>query len=190
MQDKEVISRKIIEDASLQAEGIILRATQSAEQTVAQALARSEEEISIAKQIAFKEGEMLIERRKTLARLDAKKVALNCKQELINEVFEVAKQKLLAMPRDEYLSFVQKQIEQYANEGDCLLLCNSAPISCQDVLELEVVKTKKLTAKKDQNFGGGIKLLGNKTDMDLSFNAVIKAFSEEHSQEVSALLFK
>ena len=50
MYDKEVISRKIIEDASAQAQNILLKANQKAEQTIAEAKARYKHEATLAKQ--------------------------------------------------------------------------------------------------------------------------------------------
>jgi V/A-type H+-transporting ATPase subunit E len=189
MYDKEVISRKIIEDASSQAENILLKANQKAEQIVADAKAQSEEEISKVKNLATLDGEMLIQRRQTIAKLDAKKIVLCGKQDIIDGVFEVVKEKLIGMPKEAYLSFVTKQIEEHASNGDCVLICKSAPISCEDILSLGVAKAKNLTAQLGENFGGGIKLLGSKTDIDLSFNAIVKQEGENSLQEISKVLF-
>ena len=189
MYDKEVISRKIIEDASAQAQNILLKANQKAEQTIAEAKARADEELSLAKESALKDGEMLVERKQTIAKLEAKKIVLSGKQQIIDGVFDIVKEKLATMQKRDYLSFVTKQIEKHASNGDCVSICKSAPISCEDILSLEVAKAKNLTAEQVESFGGGIKLLGSKTDIDLSFNAIVKQYGENHLQEISKLLF-
>lgn len=189
MNDKEVISRKIIEDASLQAENICLKANQKAEQVVADAKSSAKEELDLVKQNALNDGEMLVQRKQTIAKLEAKKVVLSGKQQIIDSVFDAVKQKLLAMQKSEYLSFVVKQIEKHAQNGDCVSICTSAPISLEDILSLEVAKAKNLTAQKCENFGGGIKLLGSKTDIDLSFNAIVKQYGDNNLQDISKKLF-
>ncbi len=189
MYDKEVISRKIIEDASSQAQSILNNANQRAEQTVAEAKASAEKELLLVKESALKDGEMLVQRRQTIAKLDAKKIVLSGKQQVIDSLLKDVKQKLMAMQKSEYLSFVTKQIEKHAQNNDCVSICTSAPISLEDIFSLEVAKARNLTAEKLENFGGGIKLLGSKTDIDLSFNAIVKQYGDNNLQNISKLLF-
>ena len=66
----------------------------------------------------------------------------------------------------------------------------SAPVAVEEVSALEPVKNLNLDVVKGLDFGGGIKLLGQKTDKDLSFNAILAQFASTNAQKVSAIIFK
>jgi vacuolar-type H+-ATPase subunit E/Vma4 len=190
MEEKQVISKKIIEDASSTAEAIVTNALKEADEQRLSASKKADEDVALVEAQAKAEGELLIERKKTLARLDAKKIALDCKQELLARAFEDAKQRLLSLNAADYLEFIKKQIERHAEKGDTVSICLTAPISVEQVSALETVNSLGLKVIKSDNFGGGIKLLGQKTDKDLSFNAILAQFAATNTQSVSAIIFK
>ena len=74
--------------------------------------------------------------------------------------------------------------------GDRVSLCISAPLNEEDLTNLAIVKELSLTVEKSENFGGGIKLYGIKSDKDLSFNAVVDRYLSSNAQEISAIIFK
>ena len=190
MEEKQVISKKIIDDASFTAESIVANALKAADEQRLSALKQADEDVALVEAQAKAEGELLIERKKTLARLDAKKIALDCKQELLARAFEDAKQRLCSLNAEDYLKFVKKQIESHAEKGDTVSICVTAPLSVEQISALEIVRSLELKVIKSENFGGGIKLLGQKTDKDLSFNAILAQFAASNTQSVSAIIFK
>ena len=111
--NEQGISKKIIEDATLQAETIIANAIKEADEQRIATARQADLSVSEIEEQAKREGELLIERRKTLARLDAKKIALDCKQELLARAFEIARQKLNSLSGSDYLKFIEKQIASY-----------------------------------------------------------------------------
>ncbi len=188
--NEQSISKKIIEDATLQAEAIINNAISEADEQRIATARQADLSVSEIEEQAKREGELLIERRKTLARLDAKKIALDCKQELLARAFEIARQKLNSLSGSDYLKFIEKQIASYAEKGDTVCICGSAPLSIAEVSALATVKELGLEVVKGASFGGGIKLLGKKTDKDLSFNAILAQFALTNAQNISAIIFK
>lgn len=191
MKDKEVILQKIIQDAQSDAQDIIFNAQEDSRKTLLECNEKAQAFVEESNAKATSEGEKFIERQKTLARLDAKKVILNAKQQLVKRAFDLAKEMLLGMSKQDYLSFVQKQIQKYASSGDKVILCASAPISSTEVCAFGCVSELNLRVEKGpEDFGGGIKIVGEKRDIDLSFGALISAYGETHAQEVSTALFK
>ncbi len=188
--NEQGISKKIIEDATLHAEAIINNAIKEADEQRIATARQADLSVSEIEKQAKRDGELLIERRKTLARLDAKKIALDCKQELLARAFEIAKQKLNSLSNSDYLKFMEKLIASYAEKGDTVCICGSAPVSVEDVSALGSVKELGLEVVKSASFGGGIKLLGKKTDKDLSFNAIFAQFASTNAQSISAIIFK
>lgn len=188
--ENQAISNKIIEDAKRQAEAIVSKALADADFARAECAKSCESQLNEAKKQATSKGEKVIERNKTIARLDAKKVVLEGKQSLIKRAVLVAKQRLCQMNAQEYLDFVEKQLNTYADLGDKIIICSSAPISAEQVNALSVCSQRNLTAVKGEAFGGGIKLTGAKSDKDLSFDAIVERYLVANTQEISAMLFK
>ena len=190
MDEKQVISQKIIEDANLQAEQIVQNALNRADEARANANKQAQELVETARAEGQQNCDLIVERKKTIARLDAKKVVLSAKQELVESAFEVALKKLNALEKSDYLNFIEKQLKAYAEQGDRVIICKSAPVSVQEVLSLAVSTELSLSAVIGEDFGGGIKLQGGKCDKDLSFKATVLEYANNNAQEISAIIFK
>ena len=189
MDQKEVIAQKIIEDATLRAQKSIDEANLLASELVIEAQKQANEQIENAKVVAKEEGEKLIERRNTIARLDAKQQILVAKQALINQVFERAKTLLEGMDKSDYLALLVKQIEKYAESGDKILLSAKAPLSKEELEQTPVCQRLGLLVEKQGNFSGGIIIVGAKKDMDLTFTSIVKSQQEELAGEIARKLF-
>lgn len=189
MDQKDIIAQKIIEDATLGAQKITDSAKVQADEVILEAQKLAEEQIRNAESVAKVEGEKLIERRNTIARLDAKKQILVAKQSLIDQVFDRARVLLESMDEERYLNFLLKQIEKYAENGDKILLSSSAPISAEKLEGAPVCSKLGVKVQKEGNFSGGIIIVGAKKDMDLTFDSIVKGQKEELAGEVARKLF-
>ena len=189
MDQKEIIAQKIIEDASLRAQKSIDEANAQASALVQEAEKQANEQIQSAIEVAKEDGEKLIERRNTIARLDAKKQILVAKQALINQVFDRATALLEGMNKQDYLALLVKQIEKYAESGDKILLSVKAPLSKEELEQSPVCQKLGLLVEKQGNFSGGIIIVGAKKDMDLTFTSIVKSQQEELAGEIARKLF-
>ena len=189
MDQKEIIAQKIIEDASLRAQKSIDEANAQASALVQEAEKQANEQILSAINVAKEDGEKLIERRNTIARLDAKKQILVAKQALINQVFDRATALLEGMNKQDYFALLVKQIEKYAESGDKILLSVKAPLSKEDLEQSPVCQKLGLLVEKQGNFSGGIIIVGAKKDMDLTFTSIVKSQQEELAGEIARKLF-
>ena len=189
MDQKEIIAQKIIEDASLRAQKSIDEANAQASALVQEAEKQANEQIQSAIEVAKEDGEKLIERRNTIARLDAKKQILVAKQALINQVFDRATALLEGMNKQDYLALLVKQIEKYAESGDKILLSVKAPLSKEELEQSPVCQKLGLIVEKQGNFSGGIIIVGAKKDMDLTFTSIVKSQQEELAGEIARKLF-
>ncbi len=188
--EKQVISEKIISDANAKAQSIVETSLSDVESLLSQASLNAEKAVQEARLQAEKDGQLLIERRKTLAKLDAKKMVLDSKQALIARAFAFAQNKLTSLSSGEYLDFIERLLNAHAEKGDVVLLCQSALVSEGQISSLKIAKDLLLSVKRGENFGGGIKLLGEKCDKDLSFGAIIDDYARKNTQEISAMIFK
>jgi len=189
MNDKQVIAQKIIADAHEKAQKTIILAQEKAETIVDEAKKSADEQVKAVVALASREGELLIERRETIARLDAKKHLLSAKQALVARAFSRAEKLLEGLSSEQYLKLIENQLEKFAETGDCVVLSKNACINEGDVLALEVCKQKGLSVKKIGSFGGGIIIEGLKKDVDLTFKSLTKQAEEIYAGEVARKLF-
>ena len=190
MDKQKAIIDKIIEDAETRAAEIISVATAEAEKSIADGKSWAESYKNEQGRILKAANEDKILRRKTVAELDVKKIVLKAKQDSIESVFDSAYNKLCALKKTDYLSFVVKLIEKYAEEKDTVVLSSDGVISETDLTSLEVVKDKKLTVSDVKGeFVGGIMLVGEICDKDLTFKSLVNEYKPEFVSDVSKELF-
>ena len=187
MEGKEAIIARIIGDAKNKAE-VLLR---DADTNVAESEREAKEWIADYLKAQRKLlAENVVTRRKTVAELDCRKVALSAKQAVISEVFERALQSAESFPEVKYLEIVEKLCNENAEEGDTLILAASAPLKEADIAKLPVFKEKKLKfGGTSDKFRGGIMLVNDVCDKDLSFKALLDNKKDELEAEIAAALF-
>ena len=188
MDKQKAIIDKIIEDAENRAAEIISVANAEAEKSIADGNSWAESYKSEQNAILSAANEDKVLRRKTVAELDVKKIVLKAKQDAIESVFDSAYNKLCALKKTDYLSFVVKLIEKYAEEKDTVVLSSDGVISETDLTSLEVVKDKKLTVS-DVKGDFIVMFIVKICDKDLTFKSIVNESKSEFVSEVSKELF-
>lgn len=116
------IKKKIEADAGAEARKILDRAKEQAAQIAAEA-DREIKEIRSSYEERFKAEEPeILRRREIVANLDVKKISLGARQQLIDEVYRGALEKLSSLPSEKYLSFMEKMLNGSVKEGDELVV--------------------------------------------------------------------
>lgn len=190
MDKQKAIIDKIIEDAETKAAEIISIANAEAEKSIADGNSWAESYKSEQNAILSAANEDKVLRRKTVAELDVKKIVLKAKQDAIESVFDSAYRKLCSLNKADYLSFVKKLLEKYAEENDTVILSSDNIISEKDLSDLKVVSDKHLTVSDVKGeFIGGVMLVGKICDKDLTFKSIVNESKSEFVSEVSKELF-
>lgn len=190
MDGKEAIIAKIISDAEKKAREI----THAAE-TYAVSIKEQAEEW--AKNYSFEQEKSLlaetseiVARRKIVAELDVKKVLLKTKQDIIERIYARAEEKLRKTDKKTYLALVLAKIEEYADDGDEIMLSTDGVLNEKDLSESGVFKRKKLSVSKSLGkFLGGVMLIGKTCDKNLTFHEIILAEKEKNAQKIAKKLF-
>lgn len=185
MNDNKAIIDKIISDAEAFASNAVSSAEAQSQASIASAKAQAENDLRSERENAVKEGENLLSRRMTIARLDGKKVLLGAKQQIVSDAFAKALNKLCSAPEGEYFALVKSGVEKYAESGDTVILSENAPFSAE---KLQSALTG-ITVLKQGKFKGGAIISGAKRDTDLSFEALIADYYEKRSGEVARAIF-
>ncbi len=192
-------------DAQADAQRMLNAAQAEAEKAKADALAAAGSEAAGIEAKAAAEAAETEKRRLLTAGIEARKSALAKKRALIDEVFAQAKQALCSLSGEEYRALVCGLVTQGAQTG-CEQVVVPADVAerytrpflgGKTMLELlnealvQAGKTGSLTlSDRTGNFAGGVQLIGEESDVDCSFGALVDAFRDENEAKVYALLFQ
>ena len=188
MDTKGIITR-IISDAEEKANSIISVAEEKAKKSIDSANEWCENYKSAQQKILDAEIDDILSRRQTVAELDCRKIKLSSKQQVITEVFERVYDKLCSLPKEDYLNFLEKLLNLYAEEGDLIINSASKKVTEQEILSLETAKKLNLKCQNTGDFVGGIMLVNKLCDKDLTFKTIIGIQKSQLETYVATKLF-
>ncbi len=198
MSGAEKIIGRILEDARLQADATIKRAGEEAANIIRSA---SEDAEAKKKQIIEKAELEAVEVKKRLiavAELEARKQKLKAKQEVVDEAFELALQKLNNLPDLEYQSILVEMISNSIETGKEEVLLSQRDKQRLDPGFIDQLN-KKLSQKgvngnlkisdEARNISGGFILKSGDIEINNSFEAIIRMKRDDIETEVIKSLF-
>lgn len=190
MQSTQLIIDKILLDAKTEAENITNASNGFCVNQLKVATDWAEAYTLTQQNLLQKESEEYVKRRLTVAELDAKKLELKAKQDLLDKVFNRVLEKLCSLDKQSYLRLVKKLIEQNAERGDTIVLSRDKVLNTTDIEKLEVVNKLALVVSQTQgDFDGGIMLKNSVCDKDLTFKTLVKEVKEEKASLIANILF-
>jgi len=187
--EKQSIVTKIISDAEEKGLEILSKARDKAEKIVADEKDACEQKRQEQIKNLTERGEEIIRRREINARLDCNKITLSKKCEVLDEVFDTALEKLCAIAESEYIALVARLLEKHAERGDRVVLSSRCTFR-DKISALPIVLERGLTVEKTGGaFKGGLVLVGNECDKNLTFEALIQSVKDEKQAEIASRLF-
>lgn len=191
MAGSEAIINKIIADATSTAKASISDANDKAKDLISS----SEEYVAQYKieqgKAIEKECELVLQRKATVALLDSRKIELRAKQDLIEECFDKASEKVLALPKEKYLAFIKGLLVENADDNDEVILSDSEKNITKEFID-KVSKEigKKLTISKETGkYVGGVILRSKVCDKNLTLKTIVRSLRESNEKEVAEILF-
>ncbi|HEX30665.1 TPA: hypothetical protein ENG04_11350 [Candidatus Poribacteria bacterium] len=194
----EDILRKIEEDARREADKILSEARARAKEILHSAEQEAERIRENLLEEARREAQTHKSRLISMAQLDMRKEILQEKQNLIDQVFQIALERLVGMEDEEYRELIREMLKQVAEHGDEeIILCerDKSRISqgfiqaLNKELESEGKPGKLSIAEETGDFSGGFILRRGKIELNNSFDALLQAAKDEMRSELSQILF-
>ena len=195
MNGIEKINRQILADAQAEADEILQAARREADAIAADfdaRVLRESQEAAVRNEAAAIQRE---ERLASVAALEARKQILAARQEMVTKAFDLALEKLCTLPRKEYTDLLARMAAKAARTGQ-----EEVILSEKDQKEVgsDVVKGAndllgkgKLTLSKGTaSIRGGLLLTQGDTEVNCSFETLIRLAREELSGQVADLLFQ
>lgn len=183
---KDNIIARIAEDTEKKVSEILCEAENRAQQILDNANEDVDESMRRAEKKVADDKSELLRRAKVNVQMNCKKYRLAQRQQLVSQVFDGVKQRILALPREKYLAFCQKQLAQYAEKGEQLVICQKD----SDVLTRALAENYGLTlAETYGNFDGGFVLVGDGYEKNVTLDTIIAEARLAYESDVVKLLF-
>lgn len=177
----------ILQEAEQQASEIRDSYTQVAEVEYAQTVERGK-----------KDAAERVERLGGVAQLEAKKLLLATRQELLDEAFQNALAQLQAMPEDEYVALLAKLTVDAVQTGSEELVlsvkdrarCGKKVVTAANALLEQAGKPAQLTLAEDaREFAGGVYVRSGNVENNCTFETILRLLRQNASGEVAKVLF-
>lgn len=133
------------------------------------------------------------------ARLEMNKQLLNVKQELMDEAFRQAGERLRSLPEEEYLMFLVKLAEKASRTGTEQIILNApdrekygarAAALANEKLSAEGRKAELTLSEVSYPIDGGLILKDGAIEVNCSISALVETRREELSVEAAQHLFR
>ena len=194
MNGIEKITARIKKDAGAEAEAIRREGEERAASIRAGYKAQAEENAKTAAQAGKEAAKRQEERLVSAAQMDAKKLLLAAKQACIDEAFDKAQSKLLALPDGEYAELLAKLAVKAAKTGKEEILLSAKDrkrVGEQVVSKANALgKGMALTlGKETRDMAGGLILRDGSVEINCAFETQMRVLRESMASDVAALLF-
>lgn len=187
------IKKKIEADAGAEARKILDRAKEQAAQIAAEVdLEIDRIKTSYEERFKAEEPEIL-RRREIVANLDVKKIDLGARQQLIDEVYRGALEKLSALTGDRYLSFVEAMLDNSVTAGSegSLAVGHNEKYITEDWIKKynESHKTNISLSDVKAPISGGFILSHDNVSENASFEMLVRWLRDDLEADVVKRLF-
>lgn len=184
MSNLESLTNKILDDAKTEADRIIRESTKINEDIISSKVNEANEKKKRILEKAVAEAAMMKDRIISNAELKVRDEKLKAKQEILDRVFELSKEKLKDLNENQYFEFLKNNLKILNLKGTELLIV-------PDKMESKV-KASGLYPKvsDDETVESGFIIKDKDVTMNFSFDSLVDYVREELESEIAQYLFK
>ena len=181
---------KIIEDAKLESEGIIKASEEKSASIIADANAKAERLRRETETSVLMQTQSIKEKKEATARLDSTKILLSEKRKVLQCIFKMALDELVALDKESALKLACVLLEKYAEEGDTLYFAQNYKYA-DEVAILPIIQARKIVVSNERiALDGGMRLVGKTSDKDLSYGAILEEDKQLYQASIAQKLFQ
>jgi len=198
MNGIDKIAGKIAEDARQEADSILAEAKAQAAEIAGKYVALAKEESSRLLAAGEERSKEIRRRAVSAADQEAKQQVLATKQKMISQAFDIAMQKLLALPEDEYVNLLARLAAGASSSGSETVIFSSKDLNAHgdkvlrnaNELLARAGKKNQLSLSEEAGaFDGGLMLRSGKVETNCTLDAILRLSREDLAPEVAAALF-
>lgn len=188
---KQALIDKILSDGENEVNRIIAEARQKADAKISSAKESVERELSQREEKALSFLPEQERRICSVAQLERKKTILSAKQEVMENTLNEAIKRLYTLSDEEYLAIIRSMLNS-AEDGDIVVISERDKERITESFIKEVADSLgiTLTLSKDyRSFQGGILLLSDGYDKDMTLEGELALIKEEEEAKIAQILF-
>ena len=183
----EKITARILQEAQAEADSLKKSAEEETAAAIAEAKAQADQIAADKAAQAVSDAAVLVERKKSVAELEARKMRLAAKQDMIEKSFTEAMKVLKAMPEADYLNFLQGQLKGFS-EGEVVL-------NAEDKKKIGASLAKNLAgtgltvSEETANIQGGFILKNGSVSVNGSLESILEGEKKQITAKIAQTLF-
>lgn len=198
MNGIEKITQRIAEDNKKEIEALLERAQGEAREITAGYKEKAQADYDEALTQGKADADYRVERMSGVAQLEARKLKLSAKQEMLDKAFDAAMGKLMSLPEEEYAALLTDLAVNGASTGKEALIFSvkdrprfgkRVVIAANEKLEA-MGHTGSLTlSQESREFEGGLYIQDGNIENNCTFSTIIRILREQMAAEVANVLF-
>ncbi len=190
----EKITSKIISDAQAEAKATMDETKAKCDVILTEAGEKAAQIIKDAEENGRADKEKLINRRKSVADIDGRKLILNEKQKYIASCFDKTIDKITSMEKGDYIDFLVRIVKNTGEtEGELILNEKDATAIGEALVQkvaTEIPGSRITLSKETRNIRGGFLLKNGTVYMNGTLEALVDEAKEKLIGEVAGQLFQ
>ena len=195
MNGIEKITQRIDAETQAGIDRLLAQARDDAAQTAARYQAQADKESADRKQRNEKAAAEREERLVSVAQMEARKVSLAAKQEMVEQAFRLAMDKLCAMPEGDYIAAAATLLAEAAPAGKGAAVFSEQDRKrigqkAVDAANAQLGEKGKLTLSQEtRDIRGGFILVNGSVEVNCTFETLVRLQKGAMCGEVAKLLF-
>lgn len=188
---KEAIIDKILSDANLKGDAIIGEANGKADEIISLAAKQCKDYLCQSKTEIDRLTLEIDERSRSVAELDARKLLLAAKTQVLDDVYAKTLEKLRNLDKEQYGALIFAMLEN-AKDGDVVIISKREKdiVTKQSLADFAKKKGIKLTlADKFGDFDGGVIISENGVDNNFTLDVEVSILREQTETKIAKEIF-
>lgn len=188
---KEAIIDKILSDANLKGDAIIGEANGKADEIISLAAKQCKDYLYQSKTEIDRLTLEIDERSRSVAELDARKLMLAAKTQVLESVYAKTLEKLRNLDKEQYGALIFAMLEN-AKDGDVVIISKREKdiVTKQSLADFAKKKGIKLTlADKFGDFDGGVIISENGVDNNFTLDVEVSILREQTETKIAKEIF-
>lgn len=188
---KEAIIDKILSDANLKGDAIIGEANGKADEIISLAAKQCKDYLYQSKTEIDRLTLEIDERSRSVAELDARKLLLAAKTQVLDSVYAKTLEKLRNLDKEQYGALIFAMLEN-AKDGDVVMVSEREKdiVTKQSLADFAKKKGIKLTlADKFGDFDGGVIISENGVDNNFTLDVEVSILREQTETKIAKEIF-
>lgn len=177
----EDVTKEIKEDAEAEANQILDEAEAKKEQIIEEAKEEKEQRIEQAREEAEQEAEALRKKKLSSAKMDARKLKQEARQDVLEEAFEQFRSRIMDMDAEDEQDLVEDALDRLDDRIDIGTIITSS--------QNEDVASGYGDVETEDLHGAIVESADGTQRFDLTFDTVADKTIDEHKKDVSQVLF-